>query len=231
MLALVARALAASHAASVGRNSVRHPDLAPLLEAAATYRGVDIAVSAGMPAGYAFFPRFADVLAFVLERTHWSVAAFACHTLATMRVFTLPPDPGFARHAFAIHRIGQGSELALNQSANEWRRANAALAAHERQAAANDLIVLMQGIDALLVFQADADARYLMSNSSRSLTQRQLDRVADWVLDAYRALHINAATTAGPFAQLLHSLVAPADLHRLRVELALPTSSSRATAN
>ena len=231
MLALVARALAASHAASVGRNAVRHPDLAPLLEAAAIYRNVDIAVGAGMPAGYAFVARFADVLAFILERTRWSIAAFAFHTLATMRAFSLPPEPGFARHASAVHRIGQGSELALNQSANEWRLVSAALAVHERQAAVDDLIVLMQGIDALLLFQADADARYLMANSPRSMTARQTDQVADVLLHAYRALHIDGAMEAGPFAQLLHSFMAPADLHRLRVELAWPTSTVRATVN
>jgi len=217
MLALVARVIAASRTSLEGRFPAPRADIAPLLQAAARYRDIEIAVGAGMSIGYAFAPRFGDLLAFVVERADWSIAALSCHTLVSMRAFSLPHHARFARPDAVVHRIGEGGELTLNLSINEWRRVNAGLADAQRDAAVDDLIVLLQGIDALLLFQVDEDVRYLMHG--RRFTPRQIDDVSAGLLTEYRTTHIDAGLRNGAFAQVLRSLVTPGRAHRLRVEV------------
>ena len=216
LLALIARVLAASDSVE-GRFLASRADMALFVHAAARYRDIETAVSAGMPIGYAFTPRFSDLLAFVVERGEWSIAAFTCHTLVSMRAFALPHDVRFARPDAVVRRIGDGSELALNHSVNEWRRVNAGLSDTQRDRAVDELIVLLQGIDALLLFQVDEDVRYL--THGHRLTRQQIHAVSVGLLTEYRTAHIETGLRDGAFAQVLRSNVAPAGVHRLRVEL------------
>jgi hypothetical protein len=144
----------------------------------------------GAPRGYRFFPVDADVTEFLQQRSRWSVLGLACHVEAPTQ----------------------------SRAALEWMRENARLDAAARNAAVNDLIVLMQGIDMLLVLQADWDVDCVAARSP-TVTERDLDALRAVVLRSYRQRHIAAGMHRPQFARLLATLITSDQAARIRTEL------------
>lgn len=168
--------------------------------------------AAAMPAGYEFVPQAAHVAEFVLSKSAWAALALSC---------CIEP---FARK-YCREQLALDSELSNGDSDDDflralaWLREDARLTAQEREKAVDDLIELLQGVDALLVFQAPSDVDCFLAASERAFTSRQVERLNESQLRAYRAQLIPSALNDPHFARLLERLTTAAQRARLRLEL------------
>lgn len=149
-----------------------------------------VSPQAAAPRGYRFFPVDADVTEFLQQRSRWAVLGLACHAEAPTQ----------------------------SRAALEWMRENARLDAAARNAAVNDLIVLLQGIDMLLILQADWDADCVAARSP-AVTERDLAALRVALLRNYRQRHVAAGMHRPQFARLLATLITADQAARIRTEL------------
>ena len=169
--------------------------------------------AAAMPAGYEFVPQAAHVAEFVLSKSAWAVFALSC----CIEPFT---------RKYCGEQLALDGELSSEDSdddflrALEWLREDARLTAQQREKAVDELIELLQGVDALLVFQAPSDVDFFLAASERVFTGPQIDLLNERQLRAYRAQFIASALNDPPFARLLERLTTAAQRSRLRLELA-----------
>ena len=147
-----------------------------------------------MPPGYRFFPQHGDVEEFALARSRWSLLALTCH----IESFT----------------------GAHNRQSSEWLREDASLTAQARDEAVNDFIVLLQGIDVLLLFQADFDVDYFAAICPRAIATRDIELLREKLLSAYRRQYIASGMLRPRFADLLGQMINADQAARIRVDLA-----------
>src|SRR5690606_31999320 len=88
----------------------------------------------------------------------------------------------------------------------EWQREDATLSEAEREAALNDLIALVQGVDGLLQAQAAADAAYFVQVTGLDRDVDRVDAIHALLLKAYRWQYIVSGTLEPRFQALLGRL-------------------------
>lgn len=101
----------------------------------------------------------------------------------------------------------------------------------ERDRAVNDLVELVHGVDALLLFQALVDVDYFVGTCGRRFTAAEIERLRATVLDAYRWQYLIVAARESRFGAVLGKLVGADRATRVRAELASigqPVAHSRA---
>lgn len=189
------------------------------------FRRIELLVAERMPAGYRFDVAPNDVAAFVLGKSTWAVLALTCH----IELFTLTHyrasiegaedlSPLY-RDVFLYHWREESQHAILDEL--EWRREDARLAPAARDAAVDDLVALVGGVDAILQQQAIADARYFrVSTRTGGWGAREAQQIEALVLKAYRWQYIVSGAMEPRFQKVLGELVDLDQLQRIQAALA-----------
>ena len=200
------------------------------------FRRVELLVGAGMPPGYRFDVPANDVASFVLGKSTWAVLALTCHielfSQAHYRASIASGDglsPLF-KDIFLFHWKEESQHAIIDEL--EWIREDAKLASSEaRDAAVDDLIALVGGVDGILQGQAAADAEYFLRVVGMAGDEKRAVRVGATVLKAYRWQYIVSGAIHPHFQQVLASLVSPAQMARIQAALAPLTYAMPAQAD
>jgi len=188
------------------------------------FRRIELLAAEGMPPGYRFMPQTDDVASFVLGKSAWAVLALTCHIEIFTQVHyrqSIEQDPqlsGLWKDVFFFHWKEESQHAILDEL--EWQREDARIDAAQRVKAIDDLIELVQGVDALLQFQAPADVDYFIGVADRTFTSAEAERLRAEVLTAYRWQYIVSGLQESRFADLLASLVGAEQMARIGSELA-----------
>ena len=94
--------------------------------------------------------------------------------------------------------------------------------AEERDAAVDDLIALVGGVDGMLQLQAQADAAYFVANKPQAgaLDEGEIEAIRKAMLAAYRWNYIHSGASQARFGELLGALITPAQGERVQAALA-----------
>ena len=188
------------------------------------FRRIELLAAEGMPAGYRFMPQTDDVAAFVLGKSAWAVLALTCHIEIFTQVHyrqSIEQDPklsGLWKDVFFFHWKEESQHAILDEL--EWQREDARIDEVQRGKAIDDLIELVEGVDALLQFQAPADVDYFVGACNRTFTAAEMERLHAETLSAYRWQYIVSGLQEKRFAELLGKLVGPEQMARIGSELA-----------
>lgn len=185
------------------------------------FRRIERLVAAGMPPGYRFEVSPNDVASFVLGKCTWAVLALTCHielfSQAHYRASIGVADdlsPLF-KDIFLFHWKEESQHAIIDEL--EWAREDAKLASDaERDAAVDDLIALVGGVDGILQAQARADADYFLGLTGMAADEARAAQVRATVLKAYRWQYIVSGAIEPRFQKMLGSLVNAAQLQRIQ---------------
>lgn len=188
------------------------------------FRRVDRMMAAGLPEGYRFVPEPNDVAAFVLGKSTWAVLALVCHIeLFVMAHYrsSIHAEVDLSelwKDVFMFHWREESQHAILDEL--EWRREHAKLSPEARDAAVDDLIALVAGVDGILGMQAEADALYFGAICGRTLDAEETARVRAAFLAAYRWQYIVSGVQEPRFGAILTSLTTPGQRDRIGAALA-----------
>jgi len=198
------------------------------------FRRIELLAAARMPAGYRFDVSANDVAGFVLGKCTWAVLALTCHielfSQAHYRASIGAADdlsPLF-KDVFLHHWKEESQHAIIDEL--EWAREDAKLPSDAaRDAAVDDLIALVSGVDGIVQAQAAADAGWFLELQGMSAESTEAARVRETVLKAYRWQYIVSGAVEPRFQTVLSSLVNPAQMQRIQAALAplayaLPTA-------
>jgi len=188
------------------------------------FRRIEAMIAEGMPPGYQFLPQANEVASVVLSKSTWSVLA-----LTTMiELFTqahyrssIEPDADLStlwKDVFLFHWKEESQHAILDEL--EWRREDAKLTPDARDAAVDDLIALAGAVDGILRAQSAADTHYFVEICGRPLAAAEVERLRAALLAAYRWQYILSGVQEPRFAELIASLVTPAQSARIGEALA-----------
>jgi hypothetical protein len=188
------------------------------------FRRIEAMIGAAMPAGYTSAADPNAVAEFVLGKSSWAVLALTCHielfTQAHYRQ-SIEPDASLSalfKDVFLFHWREESQHAILDEL--EWRRVDAQLSPAERDAAVDDLIALVGGVDGILQAQARADAEYFSLIVPRAQSAAERDLLAAETLAAYRWQYIVSGVQEPRFQKVLAELVTPAQMQRIGAALA-----------
>ena len=102
----------------------------------------------------------------------------------------------------------------------EWQREDAKLRDAERDAAVDDLIALVAGVDGIVQAQAAADANYFSAIAGREFSVEERAALEACVLKAYRWQYIVSGVQHPHFGRLLSSMANAAQMERIHRALA-----------
>ena len=189
------------------------------------FRRIERLAADRMPPGYRFDIQPNQVATFVLDKCTWAVLALTCHielfTQAHYRTSIGATDdqsPLF-KDVFLFHWKEESQHAILDEM--EWLREDAKLASDtERDAAVDDLIALVVGVDGILQAQAAADAAYFMGVTGMAADATRAAQVNATVLKAYRWQYIVSGVMEPRFQKVLAGLVNEAQMQRIQAALA-----------
>jgi hypothetical protein len=183
------------------------------------FRRVEALAASAMPPGYAATADPNAVAQFVLGKSTWSVLALTCHIEIFTQVHykkSIEPDTALSplwKDVFLHHWQEESQHAIIDEL--EWRREDARLTAAERDAAVNDFIELVAGVDGVLQAQARADAQYFVGVAERTFSADEVRAINDGVLKAYRWQYIVSGVQDGKFLGVLASMLTQAQLERI----------------
>jgi len=189
------------------------------------FRRIELLVADRMPAGYTFSVAPNDVASFVLGKSTWAVLALTCHielfSQAHYRASIGPTEaisPLF-KDVFLFHWREESQHAIIDEM--EWQSEDAKLgSAAERDAAVDDLIALVGGVDGILQAQARADASYFMAVSGIAADSAHGEAILATLLKAYRWQYIVSGVQEPRFVEVLKALVTPPQMERIGKALA-----------
>jgi hypothetical protein len=175
------------------------------------FRRIELLAAEQMPDGYRFIAQPNDVADFVLGKSTWAVLALTCHIEIFTQVHyrqSIEPDQQLSplyKDVFFFHWKEESQHAIIDEL--EWARENERLSDEERDAAVDDLIALVVGIDATLQRQAAADAKYFSGICGRVLTGAESLQIESHVLAAYRWQYIVSGIKEPRFGDLLTGMI------------------------
>jgi hypothetical protein len=189
------------------------------------FRRLEQLVAADMPAGYRFDVSPNDVATFVLGKCTWAVLALTCHIELFSQAHYRASIAGaeglspLFKDVFLFHWREESQHAVIDEM--EWAREDARLSGEaERDAAVDDLIALVGGVDGILQAQAKADAAYFLQASGMAADGERAQQVHATLLKAYRWQYIVSGTLEPRFQALLSGLVSAAQMARIQAALA-----------
>ncbi|HEX6705672.1 MAG TPA: hypothetical protein VF169_12990 [Albitalea sp.] len=188
------------------------------------FRRIERLAAERMPAGYRFTAAPNDVAGFVLGKSTWSVLALTCHIeLFTQTHYRASIGNGeglsdLYKDVFLFHWKEESQHAILDEL--EWQREDTKLTAGQRDAAVDDLIALVGGVDGILQAQAEADADYFVQTCGADLDIAAQHQLRDTVLKAYRWQYIVSGVAEPRFQKLLGEMVSGQHLQRIQHALA-----------
>jgi hypothetical protein len=188
------------------------------------FRRIEHLVAERMPAGYRFDVSPNDVATFVLGKSTWAVLALTCHielfSQAHYRA-SIESAPGLSplfKDVFLFHWREESQHAIIDEL--EWAREDARLSDAERDAAVDDLIALVGGVDGILQAQAAADAAYFLDVTGMAGDSGRAEAVKATVLKAYRWQYIVSGALEPRFQKLLGERVNAVQMARIQAALA-----------
>ena len=189
------------------------------------FRRIEKLASDGMPLGYRFDFAPNDVASFVLGKSTWAVLALTCHielfTQAHFRA-SIADDNGLSnlyKDVFLFHWKEESQHAIIDEL--EWRREDRKLtSAPARDAAIDDLIALVGGVDGILRAQAKSDAAYFLRVSGMAADDVRAMQVNATVLKAYRWQFIVSGVMEPRFQKILYALISDEQKARIHAALA-----------
>jgi hypothetical protein len=188
------------------------------------FRRVEALAARAMPPGYAVTADPNAVAEFVLGKSTWAVLALTHHIEIFTQVHykkSIEPDGTLSplwKDVFLHHWQEESQHAIIDEL--EWRREDAKLTAAERDAAVDDLIALVAGVDGILQSQARADAQYFCGVADRAYSEAETRAVYDGMLKAYRWQYIVSGVQDGKFLGVLSSMITQPQLERISAALA-----------
>jgi hypothetical protein len=189
------------------------------------FRRIELLVGKRMPPGYQFMLAPNDVASFVLGKSTWAVLALTCDielfSLAHYRASIDAAEDlsGLFKDVFLYHWREESQHAIIDEM--EWVREDRKLASEaERDAAVDDLIALVGGIDGLLQVQAQADAAYFLSVTGLPADDARAAQLGATVLKAYRWQYIVSGAIQPRFQSALGALVNAEQIQRIQAALA-----------
>jgi hypothetical protein len=189
------------------------------------FRRVEMLVAAGMPPGYRFDVMPNDVASFVLGKSTWAVLALTCHIELFSQSHYRESIADAHGHSelfkdiFLFHWKEESQHAIIDEL--EWVREDRKLTSSQsRDAAVNDLIELVAGVDGILQKQALADAEYFLKVSGMDSDSVRAQHVRDVMLKAYRWQYIMSGAMHPHFQKVLGELVNEAQMQRIGDALA-----------
>ena len=179
-----------------------------------------------MPPGYVFLPQPNDVA----KRGARQVARGPCSALTLdIELFSqahyrasIEPDPNLSelwKDVFLFHWKEESQHAILDEL--EWRREDARVTEAERDQGVNDLIDLVAAVDGIA---HDAGRARMPSSSCRApgacSRADEAARCATSCCKAYRWQYITSGAQEPRFADVLQSMVTPAQMERIGAALA-----------
>jgi hypothetical protein len=183
------------------------------------FRRIELLAGEQMPDGYRFLPQPNTVADFVLGRSTWAVLALTCHIEIFTQVHyreSIEPDQQLSplyKDVFFFHWKEESQHAIIDEL--EWQRENEKLSACDRDAAVEDLIALLAGIDAMLQQQAKADVAYFAAICGRVLEETEKSRIHAEVLAAYRWQYITSGLREPRFGDMLAGMLSERQQQRL----------------
>ena len=144
------------------------------------FRRIEAALAAKMPGGYALVADANEVARTVLDKSSWAVLAMTCHVELFTQVHyreSIERDEELSdlyRDVFRFHWLEECQHAVMDEI--EWCREDRTLSPAARDAAVDELIALICGLDHLLQGQSAADAAYFMRLCDRSFTPARAAR-------------------------------------------------------
>ena len=189
------------------------------------FRRIEKLAAHGMPPGYRFDIAPNDVASFVLGKSTWAVLALTCHielfTQAHFRA-SIGDDNGLSnlyKDVFLFHWKEESQHAILDEL--EWVREDGKLTSDAaRDAAIDDLIALVGGVDGILQAQAKADGGYFLDVTDMADNSVRAILVNNTVLKAYRWQYIVSGVMEPRFQKILQSLISEAQMLRIQAALA-----------
>ncbi|BCZ82090.1 hypothetical protein PTKU64_57650 [Paraburkholderia terrae] len=175
------------------------------------FRRIELLAGADMPAGYRFLPDPDDIAMFVLGKSTWGILALTCFIEIFSQVHyrrsieaddTLSP---LFKDVFMYHWKEESQHAIIDEL--EWMREDAKLDKPARDAAVDDLIALVAGVDGVVQMQATEDAAYFCQHMGRTLLPAEIGEVQAAMLDAYRWQYIVSGVEEPRFRSLLTSVI------------------------
>jgi hypothetical protein len=188
------------------------------------FRRIEALAAATMPAGYVcdFDPN--RLALSVLGKSTWAVLALTCHIELFTQVHYRESIHGaeglsvLYKDVFLYHWMEESQHAILDEL--EWAREHQKLDANERDAAVDDLIALVRGVDGMMRIQAKRDATYFVSVAMPDARPEIVERIGKGVLKAYRWQHIVAGMLEPRFNELLVSMTTEPQMARIQEALA-----------
>ena len=188
------------------------------------FRRIEQLAAERMPPGYRFDVAPNDVASFVLGKSTWAVLALTCHielfTQTHYRASIADDDglSGLYKDVFLFHWKEESQHAIVDEL--EWVREDGKLASDiVRDAAVDDLIALVGGVDGILQAQANSDAAYFLGVTSMAADATRAMQVNNTVLKAYRWQYIVSGVMEPRFQKILNSLVSAAQMQRIQAAL------------
>lgn len=189
------------------------------------FRRIESMMASGMPEGYRFDIDPNAVATFVLGKSTWAVLGLTCHielfVLSHYRA-SIDHDESLSelfKDVFKFHWKEESQHAILDEL--EWMREDAKLATDAaRDAAVEDLIALVQGVDGILQAQAKADAAFFLDVTGMTDDEERTGRVRHGMLKAYRWQYIMSGATQPRFQAVLRKLVSGPQLEHIQAALA-----------
>jgi hypothetical protein len=175
------------------------------------FRRIELLAAEQMPDGYRFLPQPNSVADFVLGKSTWAVLALTCHIEIFTQVHyrqSIEPDQQLSplyKDVFFFHWKEESQHAIIDEL--EWQRENERLSTCDRDAAVEDLIALLAGIDAMLQQQAKADVAYFGAICGRVLDETEISRLDAEVLAAYRWQYIASGVHEPRFGDMLAGML------------------------
>ncbi|MFO1300037.1 MAG: hypothetical protein U1F17_06570 [Burkholderiaceae bacterium] len=190
----------------------------------ALFRRIESLVAERMPPGYAFVPQPNDVASFVLGKSTWAVLALTCFielfSLAHYRA-SIGAAEGLSelfKDVFLFHWKEESQHTILDEL--EWAREDGKLSKAQRDAAVDDLIALVAGVDGILQAQAGSDAAYFLQHTGMADDATRAASVGTTLLKAYRWQYIVSGALEPRFQETLGSLIDETQMKRVLDALA-----------
>ncbi len=183
------------------------------------FRRLERMMGASMPAGYQKMGKPDEVASFVLGKSTWAVLALTCHIELFTQVHyleSIQPDAAISplfKDVFLFHWKEESQHAVLDEL--EWTRCDRSLSAAERDAAVNDFIALVGGVDGLLQAQSKADVNYFRHIAEARFTDAQVKELEAEVLRAYRWQYIVSGAQHPRFMKLLTGMITPEQGERI----------------
>lgn len=189
------------------------------------FRRIELLAGSDMPAGYRFAVSPNDVASFVLGKCTWAVLALTCHIeLFSQAHYRASIDAAkdlspLFKDVFLFHWREESQHAIIDEL--EWEREDGKLESDaQRDAAVDDLIALVAGVDGILQGQAQADAVYFLEASGMARDGERAEQVNTTLLKAYRWQYIVSGALEPRFQKVLGRLVSEAQMARIQAALA-----------